>query len=111
MREFFVKIKSALFACLVVLGISAAFAQEAKHNYRSAAGYVAGAATAKAIAIAVWTPIYGAKQIAGEKPYKARLQNGVWIVEGSLPKGGHGGVAVAEIDKQDGRILRVSHGK
>ena len=100
-----------LFACLAVLSLSAAFAQEAKHNYKPAAGYVASAETAKAIAIAVWTPIYGAKNIAGEKPYTARLQNGVWIVEGSLRKGWHGGVAVAEIDKQDGRILRVSHGK
>jgi NTF2 fold immunity protein len=32
-------------------------------------------------------------------------------VEGSLPKGAKGGVALAEISKEDGRIIRVSHGK
>ena len=43
---------------------------------------------------------------------KAKLENGIWHVSGSLPKGSvKGGVAVAEISKSDGRIIRVSHGK
>lgn len=68
--------------------------------------------TAIKIAVAVWEPIYGEKHIAGEKPYTARLvNNSVWIVEGSLPKQYTGGVAIVEIAKEDGRILRVSHGK
>ncbi len=73
---------------------------------------VPDAETAIKVAVAVWEPIYGKKEIAGEKPYKASLDaHGVWIVEGSLPKGMHGGVAVAEIEKDNGKILRISHGK
>ena len=83
----------------------------AKHNYKPDGGYVPDAATAIAIAVAVWNPIYGEEQIDREKPFTARLESGVWTVSGSLPKGMLGGVAEAEIAKDDGRILRVSHGK
>ncbi len=99
-----------------ILGIIAAtawsYAQAPKHNYVPPNGYVPDAKTAMQIAVAVWSPIYGTKKIQGEKPFKAKLVNGVWIVEGSLPpKYTVGGVAVAEISKRDGRILRVSHGR
>ena len=67
--------------------------------------------TAIRIAVAVWTPIYGKKQIESEKPYKATLKNEVWYITGSLPEGWLGGVAEAEIAKDDGCIIRVSHGK
>ncbi len=68
--------------------------------------------TAIKIAVAVWEPIYGAEHIANEKPYHARLTNGVWIVEGSLPKGAEiGGVAEAQITKENGKILNVIHGQ
>ena len=51
-------------------------------------------------------------KIAEQEPYKATLAEGVWTVEGTLPKRyKKGGVAVAEISKRDGRILRVVHGK
>jgi len=69
-------------------------------------------ATAIRIAVAVWEPIYGADQIAGEKPYKATLADGVWTVTGSLPEHmNRGGVAELDVEKGDGRILRVIHGK
>jgi hypothetical protein len=74
-------------------------------------GFVPNAETAIKIAVAVWEPIFGADRIAREKPYRARLVSGTWIVEGSLPPGQKGGVALAEIAKGDGRILKVSHGK
>jgi hypothetical protein len=82
-----------------------------KHNYKPKEGYVPDEKTAIRIAVAVWIPIYGEKQIEEEKPYQAKLDKGVWTVEGSLPEGWLGGVAVAEIAKDDGCILRVSHGK
>ena len=86
--------------------------EDPKHNNKPDAGYVPNAKTAIKIAVAVWEPIYGEKQIAEERPYTALLTNGVWIVDGSLPKGYVvGGVAIAEIAKDDGRILRVSHGQ
>jgi hypothetical protein len=82
------------------------------HNYKPTQGYVPDAATAIKIAVAVWEPIYGQEKISQEKPYKAVLVSGIWIVEGTLPKQYNlGGVAVAEIAKDDGRVLRVSHGK
>ncbi len=87
-----------------------------KHSFIPKDGFVPDKETAIRIAEAVWTPIYGEEKINSEKPFKATLRNGVWIVEGSLPEESEnnvvaGGVAVAEIVKKDGRIIRVSHGK
>ena len=103
---------------LVVVGFAAlmaavVFAAEVtKHSVKPKDGFVPDAKTAIKIAVAVWEPIYGEDRVAGEQPYRARLDtNGVWIVEGSLPEGWVGGGAIAEIAKDDGRILRVSHGK
>jgi hypothetical protein len=98
---------------VLVLAIAAIVIAEGKHNYKPKEGYVPDEKTAIRIAVAVWIPIYGEKEIEEEKPYQAKLDKGVWTVEGSLPKGKHvlGGVAVAEIAKDDGCILRVSHGK
>ena len=95
----------------LVLATSSFAAEETKHNYTPEAGYVPDAETAIRIALAIWEPIYGRKQIEGQKPYVAVLKNGIWFVNGSLPRGSIGGVAEAEISKSDGRILRVSHGK
>jgi hypothetical protein len=82
-----------------------------RHSVVPSNGFVPDEKTAIKIAEAVWIPIYGDKQIQSEKPFVASLKNGVWTVEGSLPKDWDGGVAIAEISKRDGRILRVSHGK
>jgi NTF2 fold immunity protein of polymorphic toxin system component len=88
------------------------FAQDsAPHSYSPPSGFVPDSVTAVRIAIAVWAPIYGEQQIRGEQPYRASLRDGIWTVEGSLPENFIGGVAVAEIAKRDGRIVRVSHGK
>jgi hypothetical protein len=74
-------------------------------------GYIPDTNTAVAVAIAVWTPIYGEKQIAQEHPIKAWLIDDLWVVSGSLPEGYNGGVAEAIIRKQDGQILLVRHGE
>ena len=99
--------------CLLPLicSISVAFAAEPKHTYMPPAGYVPDAATAIKIAVAVCEPIYGRDHIAKKKPFHATLKDGIWTVEGSLPKGWLGGVPEAEIAQKDGRILRISHGK
>lgn len=86
-------------------------AEEPKHNAIPKGGVIPDEATAIKVAVAVWEPIYGAEQIAKEKPYRVTLTNGIWTVQGSLPKGWRGGVVLAEISKTDGRILRISHGK
>ena len=81
-----------------------------QHTYKPPAGYVPDATVAIKIAIVVWEPIYGKEQIANEAPYRASLSNGVWTVAGTLPKSWVGGVATADIAKEDGKILPVSHG-
>ncbi len=82
-----------------------------KHNVKLQEGYVPNEETAIKIAIAVWNPIYGEKQIESEKPYSAVLKDGIWFVSGSLPKGWLGGVAEVEIIKENGKIIRISHGQ
>jgi hypothetical protein len=74
-------------------------------------GMVPDAQTAIAIAVAVWNPVYGEKEITSEKPYQAVLTNGRWTVTGSVPKGWVGGVATAVIAKRDGRVIKIYHTK
>jgi hypothetical protein len=83
----------------------------------SSNGFVPDEATAIRIAEAVLEPVYGKKKIRGERPFHGTLSNGVWTVRGSLPKNFpplfivFGGVAEIDIAKEDGRILRIVHGK
>ena len=84
------------------------------HSYQPEQGYVPDAATAVAVAEAVWIPIYGKKILDSEKPFVAVLNGDIWTVRGtfhSTHKDARGGVAIAEISRIDARILRVSHGK
>jgi hypothetical protein len=80
-------------------------------------GYVPDADTAIKIAVVVWSRIYGEREIAEQKPYRASLKDGVWTVQGSFPQAPSGepaavgGVADAEIAQADGRILRIGHGE
>jgi len=67
--------------------------------------------TAIKIAVAVWNPIYGKETIKNEKPYNAVLLDGIWYVTGSLPKRWKGGVAEMKIIKENGKIIKISHGK
>jgi len=101
--------------CILVatfLLASVVLAADKPPSYTPLDGFVPNEQTAIRIATAIWIPIYGAENIAREKPYKATLRaDGVWLVRGSLPKGWIGGVAEAEISKVDGRVLRVFHGK
>ena len=74
-------------------------------------GNVPDAAAAIRIAITVWEPIYGKKQIASEPPFHAELRRGIWYVYGSLPAGSLGGVAEAKIRQSDGKVLHIFHGQ
>jgi hypothetical protein len=113
-----------LLCILAVLGLSVAGSNAAisaqsipaaEHSYVPPKGFVPDSMTAIRIAWAVLTPIYTARVLRKEQPFHASLSNGVWTVEGTLEcavKGScPGGVAIIDIAKQDGRVLRVSHGK
>ena len=72
---------------------------------------VPNAETAIKIAIAIWSPIYGEKNIKNKAPYKTVLLSGIWYVEGSLPEGYKGGVPLIQIKKSNSQVIKVSHGK
>jgi len=107
--------RSARIAVIGLLAtlLAVAHAQDSSDNYKPAQGYVPDAATAIRIAVAVWVPIYGENVIDLEKPYIATLKGDVWTVVGTFHCKGNcvGGVALAEISKQNGTILRVIHGE
>jgi hypothetical protein len=86
-------------------------AQAQPHRVTPPNGFVPDSITAIRIAVAIWTPIYGAAQIERQQPYHAALRDSVWTVVGSVPRGRAGGAALAEIHRRDGRVLRVSHGR
>ena len=99
-----------------VLLLAAAHAQ----SYTPKDGLVPDATTAIKIAEAVLTPVYGKEKIESERPFKAKLESGVWTVSGTLHcsdgKGGVttscvGGTAEVKLSKADGRILRMIHYK
>ncbi len=96
---------------LVLLAAGPVNAQaHAPQGYVPPHGFVPDSATAVRIAIAVWIPIYGERQIMSEQPFHATLKNSVWTVSGSLPQGANqGGTARVRISKRDGRILFVIH--
>ena len=94
---------------LALTGLTALTLLAADAAFKPKNGFVPDKETAIKIAVAVWTPIYGKEHIEKESPYSAELVEGVWIVNGHLPAEVLGGVAHAEIAKDDGRIVRISH--
>lgn len=105
------KLRRFALAFFCIANASVLAADEGKHRFKPAAGVVPDGATAIKIAVAVWEPIYGARNIARQKPYRATLIDGVWTVEGTLAKQRFGGVALVEISKANGRVLRITHGR
>ena len=104
-------VRSLLFSLLFLLCSMSMAQDRSTHKQWPKDGYVPNEETAIKIALAVWEPIYGAGNIARQAPYTAELKDGVWIVQGTLPKNVAGGTAVAAISKKDGTILQVFHGK
>jgi hypothetical protein len=73
-------------------------------------GFVPDESTAVRIGEAVALAQYGDKVIAAERPFRARLKEDVWTVQGTLhPQGAFGGTAVVKIGKSDGRVLFLTH--
>jgi hypothetical protein len=79
-------------------------------GYVPKSGFVPNKTTAIKIAEAIWLPIYG-ERIYRKKLYTVKLENGIWIIEGTLPPNSKGGVPYIEIQKTDGKVLKVMHGK
>ncbi len=66
-------------------------------------------ATAYAIAEAILSPIYGAEKIRSERPYVGKLENGIWTIQGSIPKNAVGGAFFIRIARKDGRVIDFGH--
>jgi hypothetical protein len=96
---------------MILLAVGLVSAAESP-SYVRKGGFVPDEKTAVRIAEAVLDPIYGEQQVAQEKPFSAALDGDTWTVQGHLPQGSNrGGVAVVELSRHDGRILRVAHGR
>ena len=80
-------------------------------GWMPAEGVVPDTTTAERIAEVIFVRFYGAEEIDREKPFRTSMKDGVWIVEGSLPRGMLGGVAEIHISKTDGRILYLFHSR
>ena len=79
--------------------------------YNRENGIVPSEKTATEIVKAVLIPIYGSK-ISSQVPFRVSLWNKrYWCVRGSLKKGWEGGTFQILIDKVDGKICSISHGK
>ena len=81
----------------------------ASHSYKTEHGYVPDKATAISIAVSVWNVVYGADQIAKQKPYVAEIKGNVWMVRGTLPENLLGGLA--ETTEQDCSESKVAHSR
>ncbi len=96
-------------ACLTALFASSFLAQA--QAFKPKDGFIPDEKTASRVAEAVLVPIYGEEKIISERPFTAKLKNGVWTVTGHLPEGLLGGAAEIKISKKTGEIISVTHGK
>jgi len=99
-------------ALILLLCLSACVAAQpdGQSRAKSRKNYVPDEQTAIKIAEAVLIPIYGSQKVAAERPFHAHLNGNIWTIEGTLHSD-NGGVAMVRMERSDGRILSVVHGK
>jgi Clp amino terminal domain, pathogenicity island component/NTF2 fold immunity protein len=71
-------------------------------------GVIADADTAKKVAEAIWTSLYGEQTVAAQKPLQAELKFNTWIVTGSAAPES---ALFAFMLQADGRILSIGLGR
>ena len=81
-------------------------------GYEPVAGFIPDELTASKIAEIVLIGIYGKDEIYNQRPYNVMLRDSnTWCIEGFLPSDMDGGVFYIEINKMNGEILKVLHGR
>ena len=69
----------------------------------------------KEVAIATVEPmlfsIYGKQLISKQRPYEVYLIDGYWYLSGTLPKAHLGGTFQIIVEANNGRVLKLTHGK
>jgi hypothetical protein len=71
------------------------------------AGVISDADTAKKVAEAVWTPLYGEQAVEAQKPFQSELKFNTWIVTGSAAPES---ALFAFMLQADGRVLSIGLG-
>jgi hypothetical protein len=74
-------------------------------------GVVSNEKIAEVVALTYLTAIYGRATIRREMPLRAKLSDGVWTVNGTLPHGSVGGTAQMLICQRNGTVLSIIHHK
>ncbi len=82
------------------------------YSYLPAAGFIANEDAAVEIAEPILFNIYGEDHVTDQKPYQVNLIDSVWVVNGTLPINyTNGGTFFIALNKKDGKVLHISHGK
>jgi hypothetical protein len=72
-------------------------------------GVIPDEQTAIKIAEAILFRHYGEHEVKLEMPFKVKLEDGVWIINGTLPHGAVGGAFYIDIRQKDGCILQLGY--
>ena len=89
---------------------SASFAQNAPELFERKGGLVPDKETAIRIAEVILFPIYGEKNIRGQRPYQVSLKDGKWTIDGAPPPPGFaGGSFHIVILQRDARVVEIGH--
>jgi hypothetical protein len=100
-----------LIALVVMLVLAKCTPKVPHEEWDIGQGYVPDSTTAVQLAQIFFVRIYG-KKVLKKKPFVSTLKDGkIWMVDGTLEKGMDGGVPHIEIQKSDGKILALYHGK
>ncbi len=67
--------------------------------------------TATSIAEAILFKFYGKENIIAEHPYEIYLISGYWFVGGTLPANSKGGTFEIIFSSENGRVIKLIHGK
>ena|SRR5215475_13901977 len=108
-------------ASLIILFTAIAAAALAQQTDNSHPVAVPDEVTAVRVAEKALGKVYGEKKIDSERPFRARLRDGIWHVWGTLyckDQRGNvitgacvGGVAMAEVRQGDAKVLNITHEK
>jgi NTF2 fold immunity protein len=106
-------------ACAFVIILTVSATGILAHSQTSPVPAVPDEAAAVKVAEKALAKIYGRKQIQSERPFTAKLSDGIWHITGTLyckDRQGNvikdaclGGVALADIRQNDGRVLKTGH--
>lgn len=80
--------------------------------YNKPDGVISSPDVAAHVAEKILIPIYDSVNIVSQRPYQIRLLNDhIWSVQGQKSSDYEGGTFSILINKDDGRVIYISHGK